>query len=79
MTTYHVLTAYIGPETILPVTSALAAALGILLMFWQYVIGLVKKPFQLLFGKKPQPPASPDRESPAKPAAAPAAEADVLP
>jgi hypothetical protein len=29
---------YVGPETILPVASCLAAAIGVLLMFWRFVI-----------------------------------------
>ena len=42
---------YIGPETILPLTSALAAILGVLLMFWQRFIGLVQKLWRLLVRK----------------------------
>jgi hypothetical protein len=33
---------YIGPETILPLTSAIAAIVGVLLMFWQRFVGLVR-------------------------------------
>jgi hypothetical protein len=33
---------YIGPETILPLTSALAAVIGVLLMFWQRFVGIVR-------------------------------------
>ena len=29
--------AYIGPETALPVASALAAAVGVVLTFWRYI------------------------------------------
>ena len=36
---------YIGPETILPLTSFLAAVVGVLLMFWRYVVGVVKRSF----------------------------------
>lgn len=32
---------YIGPDVFLPLTSALAAIAGVLLMFWQRVVGLV--------------------------------------
>jgi hypothetical protein len=42
---------YIGPETILPLTSALAAILGVLLMFWQRFVGLLRK-FWRLIAKK---------------------------
>ena len=34
---------YIGPETILPLTSALAAIVGVLLIVWRHVFGLVRK------------------------------------
>jgi len=33
---------YIGPETMLPLASALAAIGGFLLMFWQRFIGLLR-------------------------------------
>ena len=41
----HVLTIiilYIGPETMLPLASALAAIGGFLLMFWQRFMGLLR-------------------------------------
>jgi hypothetical protein len=43
--------AYLGPETTLPLTSVLAAVVGILLIFWRYVLGLGKRIFQTFFGK----------------------------
>jgi hypothetical protein len=43
---------YIGPETILPLASALAAIGGVLLMFWQRFIGLVQKLWRLIFRKQ---------------------------
>lgn len=43
--------AYFGPETMLPAASILAALLGFVLMFWRFVINLIKKPFQLILGK----------------------------
>jgi hypothetical protein len=39
---------YIGPETMLPLASALAAIGGILLMFWQRFVGLVRKLWRLI-------------------------------
>ena len=47
---------YIGPDVFLPITSALAAVAGVLLMFWQKIVGFVGR----LFGraKPPSPPAS---------------------
>jgi len=34
---------YVGPETILPLTSALAAIVGVLLLVWHRVVELVRK------------------------------------
>ena len=42
---------YIGPESILPLTTALAAVAGFLLMFWQRFIGLIGKIWRLLLRK----------------------------
>jgi hypothetical protein len=42
---------YIGPETILPLTSALAAILGVVLMFWQRFVGLIRKLWRLFVRK----------------------------
>ena len=36
---------YIGPEVIMPLASALAAAAGVLLMFWRRVTGFVRLAF----------------------------------
>jgi hypothetical protein len=47
----HVPWAYLGPETTLPLTSVLAAVVGILLIFWRYVLGLGQRVFQTFFGK----------------------------
>lgn len=37
---------YIGPETLMPVASALAAIAGILLMFWRRTTSFVRSQFQ---------------------------------
>lgn len=34
---------YLGPETVLPLASVLAAAIGVILMFWRTVIGFVRQ------------------------------------
>ena len=39
---------YIGPETIMPLASALAAIGGVLLMFWRRVTGFTRTTFQWL-------------------------------
>ena len=43
---------YIGPETMLPLASFLAAGFGIILMFWKYIIGLIRRMFCAIFRRK---------------------------
>ncbi len=40
---------YIGPDVFLPLTSALAAILGVLLLFWQKVVLLVARLWRMVF------------------------------
>ena len=42
---------YIGPDVFLPLTSALVAAAGFLLMFWHRLLGFVAR----LFGRTDKP------------------------
>jgi hypothetical protein len=42
---------YVGPETILPLTSALAAIIGVLLLVWHRVVELVRKTWWFCTGK----------------------------
>lgn len=42
---------YIGPETMLPLASLLAAITGFLLMFWRRTVGLVRFGAQLISRK----------------------------
>lgn len=44
---------YIGPDVFLPLTSALAAIAGVLLMFWNRFVGLFRK-LRLMFTRKPK-------------------------
>lgn len=39
---------YIGPDVFLPLTSALAAILGVLLLFWQKVTALVGRLWRMI-------------------------------
>lgn len=39
---------YIGPEAFLPLTSAIAALAGIALIFWNRLVGLAKKIWQMV-------------------------------
>jgi hypothetical protein len=43
---------YIGPETMLPLASALAAIAGVLLIFWQRFVGLLCKFWRLIVRKE---------------------------
>jgi hypothetical protein len=47
---------YIGPETILPATSILAAVGGFVLAFWNYLAGAVAKTVRFVF-RRPAPAA----------------------
>jgi hypothetical protein len=42
---------YVGPDQILPLTSVLGAILGLLLMFWNRVLGVARRIFSL-FARK---------------------------
>jgi hypothetical protein len=43
---------YLGPETIMPVGSFLAAALGVLLIFWRQTVALARNNFRRLFVRR---------------------------
>ena len=43
---------YIGPDLILPFTSAIAAAVGVVLMFWHRLTGWVRNLWRTLFRRK---------------------------
>jgi hypothetical protein len=52
--TWHVLPTtvlYIGPDVFLPLTSALAAIMGVLLMFWHRVVAGVRKVWRIVARK----------------------------
>ncbi len=38
---------YIGPETFMPLLSALAAVTGVLMMFWRNVVAVLRKLFRI--------------------------------
>ena len=42
---------YLGPETLMPIASALAAVLGALLIFWRRTVEVVRHTFQALTAK----------------------------
>jgi len=39
---------YVGPDQILPLASFLSAFVGVLLIFWRYVVGFVKRAWHAL-------------------------------
>lgn len=49
--TPHSLWAYLGPETTLPLASLLGTLVGIVLIFWQFLLGFAKKLFRMLVKK----------------------------
>ena len=43
---------YIGPDLLLPFTSAIAAAVGVVLMFWHRLTGWVRSVWRMIFRRK---------------------------
>jgi hypothetical protein len=46
------ITLYIGPETMLPLVSALAAIGGVLLMFWQRFVSIVRRLWRVVLRRE---------------------------
>ena len=46
---------YIGPEAFLPLTSALAAIVGVVMMFWNRVVGLARRIWLMVTGRSDKP------------------------
>jgi hypothetical protein len=53
--------AYLGPETMLPLTSIFGVVFGMVLMFWHKILGFVRGAFRRVWptAKQPDPPAAP--------------------
>jgi hypothetical protein len=47
----RIILAYFGPETTLPLASIMGAVVGVLLIFWNFLTGLVAKCFRRVFKK----------------------------
>jgi hypothetical protein len=47
-----VIQAYLGPETMMPLASAIAGAVGVGLIFWQRVTMMIRNAFKRVFSKK---------------------------
>lgn len=52
--------AYIGPETALPVASALAAIAGVVLTFWRYIRMMMSRCWRFILRRGPQPETQPE-------------------
>lgn len=52
---FPVLAFYAGPDQVMGVTSGIAGAIGVLLMFWNRVVGMFKKVVHKLRGTAPEP------------------------
>ena len=39
---------YFGPETLMPVASALAVVAGVILMFWRKTVGVVRASYRFM-------------------------------
>ena len=49
---------YLGPETILPLGSAIAALVGFILIFWRTFAGIVRRSFYKITGRSAPEPAA---------------------
>lgn len=46
---------YFGPETVLPVASAIAGIIGVILVFWRYILSMARKFFKQIFRSQAMP------------------------
>jgi hypothetical protein len=54
--------AYIGPETMMPVASVIAAVAGVVLMFGRNVVSFGRNVFRSILPKPKPKPKAPDKE-----------------
>jgi hypothetical protein len=43
---------YFGPETVIPLTSILAGIIGAVLVFWRYIVVMVRKLFKRMYNRE---------------------------
>jgi hypothetical protein len=55
---------YLGPETIMPLGSFLAAAVGLLLVFWRQTTLFLRSAFRRVLGRKSSYPTTLDSQKP---------------
>ena len=53
---------YLGPETLMPIASVLAAVAGFFLMFWRVILKFAKKTYRKMRGLPDELPPDPDVE-----------------
>ena len=53
---------YLGPDTLMPLASILAAIAGFLLMFWRVILKFAKKTYRKMRGLPDELPPDPDVE-----------------
>ena len=49
---YLMIACYIGPDLLLPFTSAIAAGVGVVLMFWHRLTGWIRGVWRAMFRRK---------------------------
>jgi hypothetical protein len=54
---------YLGPDSMLPLASILAAIVGFILIFWRHIFKIVKKFFRKIMRKPAELPADPPTDS----------------
>lgn len=59
--TVPIVVLYVGPDQIMPLTSAIGAIVGLALMFWNRIVGLAYK-FWVMFSRRQVAPQKPSTE-----------------
>jgi hypothetical protein len=55
---------YLGPDTVLPLASIIAGAIGIILMFWRRLMGGLRTSYETLFHREQEVVNSPTPDDP---------------
>lgn len=55
---------YLGPETLMPLASLLAAIAGFFLIFWRFIVKIFKKAYRKIRGLPDEVPPDMDMEDP---------------
>ena len=49
---HQIVLGYVGPDTLLPVMTALSAVVGVMLIGWGYIVNFFRKVFRLIIRSK---------------------------